>query len=55
MGTFVRAVVTGFGFSLGKLIFDKVKERYIDPLDPSAAQRSGNGNGNGYVDVTAEE
>lgn len=27
MNTLVRAVITGFGLSLGKLIFDKVVER----------------------------
>ena len=26
MGTFVRAVITGFGFSLGKMLFDKAQE-----------------------------
>jgi hypothetical protein len=26
MGFFARAVVSGFGFSLGKALFDKVKE-----------------------------
>jgi len=29
MGTFVRAVITGFGFSLGKMLFERVKERYL--------------------------
>lgn len=53
MGTFVRAVITGFGFSLGKMIFDKVKERYIDPLDPSA--RVAPENGNNYADITPED
>jgi hypothetical protein len=27
MGVFIRAIVTGFGFSLGKALFDKVSER----------------------------
>ncbi|WP_428262884.1 hypothetical protein [Haliangium sp.] len=27
MGFFARAVISGFGFSLGKAIFDKVKDR----------------------------
>jgi hypothetical protein len=27
MGTFIRAVVTGFGFSLGSALFKKVSER----------------------------
>ena len=29
MKTFVRAVVTGFGFSLGKALFEKVKDRFL--------------------------
>ena len=28
MSTFVRAVITGFGFSLGKLLFDKAHEHW---------------------------
>jgi hypothetical protein len=27
MGVFVRAVVTGFGFSLGKALYDRVSKR----------------------------
>jgi hypothetical protein len=27
MGVFIRAVITGFGFSLGKAIFDEVHKR----------------------------
>jgi hypothetical protein len=27
MGLFVRAVINGFGFSLGKFLFDVIKER----------------------------
>jgi hypothetical protein len=27
MGVFIRAIVTGFGFSLGKALFDRVSER----------------------------
>ncbi len=27
MNVFIRAIVTGFGFSLGKALFDKVSER----------------------------
>jgi hypothetical protein len=27
MGVFIRAIVTGFGFSLGKALFDKISER----------------------------
>ena len=29
MRTLIRAVITGFGFSLGKTLFDLVKERYM--------------------------
>jgi len=28
MGVFVRAVITGFGFSVGKAIYDRVSERF---------------------------
>ena len=35
MQTFVRAVITGFGFSLGKMIFEKVQKRYLDPESDS--------------------
>ncbi len=28
MNVFVRAVITGFGFSLGKMIFEKAMKRY---------------------------
>jgi hypothetical protein len=27
MGVFIRAIVTGFGFTLGKVLFEKVSER----------------------------
>jgi hypothetical protein len=27
MGIFVRAIINGFGFSLGKFLFDVIKER----------------------------
>lgn len=30
MRTLVRAVITGFGLALGKLIFEKVQEKYVD-------------------------
>jgi len=36
MGIFVRAVITGFGFSLGKLLFDKAKERVLGKDDSGA-------------------
>lgn len=29
MGIFVRAVITGFGFTLGKTLFDQLKNRYL--------------------------
>ena len=29
MGVFVRAVITGFGLSVGKAIYDKVSERFL--------------------------
>ena len=29
MGVFVRAVITGFGFSVGKALYDKVSERFL--------------------------
>ena len=29
MGVFVRAVITGFGFSVGKAIYDRVSERFL--------------------------
>lgn len=38
MGVFVRAVITGFGFSLGKLLFDKAKERLL-PEDCKEPER----------------
>lgn len=28
MGLFVRAVITGFGFSVGKALFDEVQRRF---------------------------
>jgi hypothetical protein len=28
MGIFVRAIVTGFGFSLGKALFDRVSSQF---------------------------
>lgn len=34
MGIFVRAVITGFGLSLGKLLFDELKERLLGDEAP---------------------
>jgi hypothetical protein len=38
MGFFARAIVSGFGFSLGKAIFDKVKDHIGLGDTPNAAQ-----------------
>lgn len=38
MGFFARAVISGFGFSLGKAIFDKVKDHLGLGDTPSATQ-----------------
>lgn len=38
MGFFARAVISGFAFSLGKALFDKVKDRIGLADTPSAAQ-----------------
>ena len=38
MGFFARAIISGFGFSLGKAIFDKVKDRIGLGDTPSVAQ-----------------
>lgn len=35
MGIFVRAVITGFGLSLGKLIFDEAKKRILGDEESS--------------------
>lgn len=40
MGFFARAVVTGFAFSLGKAIFDKVKDHIGLGDTPSAREQS---------------
>ena len=29
MNTFVRAVISGFGFTLGKTLFEKLRDRYM--------------------------
>jgi hypothetical protein len=44
MGFFARAVISGFGFSLGKALFDKVKDRMGLADTPSAAP-------NGVIEV----
>jgi hypothetical protein len=38
MGFFARAVISGFGFSLGKALFDKVKDRIGLRDTPSGSQ-----------------
>ena len=40
MGFFARAIISGFGFSLGKAIFDKVKD-HIGLGDTSSASQNG--------------
>ena len=40
MGFFARAIISGFGFSLGKAIFDKVKD-HIGLGDTSSASPNG--------------
>ena len=42
MGFFARAVVSGFAFSLGKALFDKVKD-HIGLGDTPSASQSSNG------------
>jgi hypothetical protein len=41
MGFFARAIVTGFAFSLGKAIFDKVKDHIGLGDTPSAKEQNG--------------
>ncbi|HWN66174.1 MAG TPA: hypothetical protein VNM90_00975 [Haliangium sp.] len=38
MGFFARAIISGFGFSLGKALFDKVKDHIGLGDTPSATQ-----------------
>lgn len=53
MKTFVNAVITGFGFSLGKLLFEKVKDRYIDPNNPKTMADSASEKD--FIDVTNDD
>lgn len=48
MRTFVNAVITGFGLSLGKLIFEKARA-YLDPTETD--KQSGEQD---YIDVDAD-
>jgi hypothetical protein len=40
MGVFVRAVITGFGFSVGKAIYDRVNERFFGDSEAKAADET---------------
>lgn len=38
MNIFVRAVITGFGMSVGKFLFDEIKERVLGKEEDSRPQ-----------------
>jgi hypothetical protein len=58
MGIFVRAVITGFGFSAGQALFKRVQkqlglEEETRQTDASVASAATDGNADGQVDAPA--
>lgn len=54
MGFFARAVVSGFAFSLGKALFDKIKDRIGLGDTPSASANGVTQTENGVEDGETE-